>query len=181
MFSAMRLGHVIEVEPLGDFRLRIKFDDGRAGDHDFADLMKEPGSMLDPLRDPTYFARVYLDYGALTWPNGYDMCPDWLRMVASYAGEHFAEAHNSEQAFSGARGIPEVFSSPKNLAKEMNRGRDMLIEKGKLSHERAETAWVWQTRWRYIARICIGVSAIAFLIGVGWPLAYVTMGGSLTR
>jgi hypothetical protein len=43
--------------------------------------------MIAPLRDPEFFARVTLDYGAPTWPNGYDMCPDWLRMEMEKAGE----------------------------------------------------------------------------------------------
>jgi hypothetical protein len=27
---------------------------------------------VEPLRDPAYFARVFLDDGILTWPNGFD-------------------------------------------------------------------------------------------------------------
>jgi hypothetical protein len=42
---------------------------------------------IEPLRDPAYFARVRLDHGAPAWPNGYDMCPDWLRMETKAAGE----------------------------------------------------------------------------------------------
>jgi len=35
--------------------------------------------MIQPLKDPGYFARVFLDYGgAPTWPNGFDMAPDAL-------------------------------------------------------------------------------------------------------
>jgi hypothetical protein len=78
---------VTKVEPLGGFRLRIQFKDGATGEHDFADMMEQPGPMLDPLRDPTVFARVHLEYGAPTWPNGYDMCPDALRMDMEDAGE----------------------------------------------------------------------------------------------
>ena len=51
------------------------------GEHDFSDLVRQPGPMLDPLRDPPYFARVHLEFGTPTWPNGYDMCLDWLRMT----------------------------------------------------------------------------------------------------
>ena len=43
--------------------------------------------MVEPLRDPDYFARVFLDYGAPTWPNSFDMSPDWLRMNMEQAGE----------------------------------------------------------------------------------------------
>jgi hypothetical protein len=31
--------------------------------------------MVEPLKDPTYFARVFIKDGALTWPNGYDWDP----------------------------------------------------------------------------------------------------------
>ena len=81
------LNKVVKVESLGGFRLGIRFGDGSAGEHDFSNLVKEPGEMHEPLRDSAYFARVYLDHGALTWPNGYDMCPDWLHMTMEDAGE----------------------------------------------------------------------------------------------
>ena len=81
------LNEIIKVETLGGFRLGIYFQDGSFGEHDFTDLVKEPGEMREPLRDPAFFARVYLEYGALTWPNSYDMCPDWLRMTMETASE----------------------------------------------------------------------------------------------
>ena len=31
--------------------------------------------MAQPLLDPTFFAQVFLDCGAPTWPNGYDIAP----------------------------------------------------------------------------------------------------------
>ena len=43
------------------------------GERDFADVVAAGGPMLDPLRDPAYFARVSVDFGAPTWPNGYDL------------------------------------------------------------------------------------------------------------
>jgi hypothetical protein len=78
---------VVSVKPLGGHRLRVRFSDGSEGTHDFGVLVKEPGPVLVPLRDERYFARVFLEFGALTWPNGYDMCPDWLRMEMEAAGE----------------------------------------------------------------------------------------------
>ena len=81
------LNKVTNIEPLGGFRLAVRFQDGATGEHDFTALVQRPGPMLDPLRDPTYFASVALDHGAPTWPNGYDMCPDWLRMTLEEAGE----------------------------------------------------------------------------------------------
>jgi len=29
--------------------------------------------MIEPLKDPKFFARVFLQLGALTWPNGLDL------------------------------------------------------------------------------------------------------------
>ncbi len=81
------LTKVIRIDKLGDFRLRIHFSDGTAGEHDFSALINRGGEMREPLRDPAYFQRVFLDFGALTWPNGYDMAPDWLQMELQAAGE----------------------------------------------------------------------------------------------
>jgi len=86
-FPRSLLNEVTRVELLGGFRLRIRFQDGATAEHDFTAFANAPGQMREPLRDPAYFARVYLDNGALTWPNGYDMCPDWLRMTLEDAGE----------------------------------------------------------------------------------------------
>jgi len=61
------------------YRLHATFSDGTAGEFDFSALVAGTGPMGEPLRDPAYFARVFLEDGVPTWPNGFDMCPDWLR------------------------------------------------------------------------------------------------------
>ena len=81
------LAKVIRLEKLGGFKLRVAFNDGSEGVHDFADLLKEPGPMLEPLHDADYFARVFLEFGAPTWPNGFDIAPEWLRREMQAAGE----------------------------------------------------------------------------------------------
>ena len=83
---------VVSVKPLGGFRLHVRFSNGSEGTRDFNALVRERGAALEPLRDEAYFARVFLDFGALTWPNGYDMCPDWLRGEMEAAGELNGEA-----------------------------------------------------------------------------------------
>jgi hypothetical protein len=70
------LAKVVRLEKLSDFRLRVRFNDGSEGVHDFAAMVDEPGPMVDPLRDETYFARVFLEFGAPTWPNGFDLAPE---------------------------------------------------------------------------------------------------------
>ncbi len=81
------LAKVTDIENLGGFRLRVSFNDGSEGAHDFTALVNEPGPMLEPLRDEAYFARVFLEFGAPTWPNGFDIAPEWLRREMAAAGE----------------------------------------------------------------------------------------------
>jgi len=81
------LTKILRLEKLGDFQLRVRFSDGSEGVHDFAAMVSEPGPMLAPLRDKSYFARVFLEFGAPTWPNGSDIAPEWLRREMEAAGE----------------------------------------------------------------------------------------------
>jgi hypothetical protein len=81
------LTKIARLEKLGGFRLRVRFTDGSAGEHDFSAMVKEPGPMIEPLRDEAYFARVFLEFGAPTWPNGFDIAPEWLRREMDQAGE----------------------------------------------------------------------------------------------
>jgi hypothetical protein len=64
---------VVQVESRGGYRLALVFSDGTEGEQDFSDLIAEGGEMVEPLRDPTFFTRVFLDEGILTWPNGFDL------------------------------------------------------------------------------------------------------------
>ena len=81
------LTKVTHLEKLGAFRLRVRFSDASEGVHDFTAMVGEPGPMLEPLRDENYFARVFLEFGAPTWPNGFDIAPEWLRREMAAAGE----------------------------------------------------------------------------------------------
>jgi Protein of unknown function (DUF2442) len=81
------LTKVTRLERLGGFRLRVRFNDGSEGVHDFGAMVNEPGPMLEPLQREAYFGRVFLEFGAPTWPNGFDIAPEWLRREMAAAGE----------------------------------------------------------------------------------------------
>src|ERR1700722_6672507 len=85
--QVLMLTKVIHQGRLDGFRLRVGFNDGSEGVHDFSAMVEEPGPMLEPLRDQSYFARVFLEFGAPTWPNGFDIAPEWLRREMEAAGE----------------------------------------------------------------------------------------------
>ena len=83
----LRIVDVASVESVGGFRLRVRFSDGSAGEHDFATLIDEGGPMVKPLRDPAFFARVFVEMGVPTWPNGFDVDAINLHMSMEAAGE----------------------------------------------------------------------------------------------
>lgn len=81
------LTKVTRLEKLGGFRLRLRFNEGSEGVHDFSQMVQEPGPMMEPLSDEAFFNRVFLEFGAPTWPNGFDISPEWLRREMEAAGE----------------------------------------------------------------------------------------------
>jgi hypothetical protein len=81
-----KIVHVRKLQRLGDYRLKLWFTDGQVGEWDFSEVATRTGSMATPLRDPAYFDRVFLEMGALTWPNGYDWCPHALHTDMAAAG-----------------------------------------------------------------------------------------------
>jgi hypothetical protein len=83
---------VVSVKPLGGFKLRVAFSDGLAGVHDFSPTVARPGEMVRPLKDPAFFARVFVELGALNWPNGFDLDPIALHDRMAEAGELTREA-----------------------------------------------------------------------------------------
>jgi hypothetical protein len=73
------LTKVVELEVTPPYGLALRFNTGQRGSHDCSKLVQESGPMIEPLREPAFFARAFLEFGAPTWPNGFDMSPEWLR------------------------------------------------------------------------------------------------------
>ena len=69
---------LIEARLLGERLIELRFSDGLGGTWDATALLKRTGPLLKPLRDPVYFARFFIDAGALCWPNGLELSPDRL-------------------------------------------------------------------------------------------------------
>src|SRR4051794_24412769 len=74
---------VTNVEIIGDYFLRLTFDDGMQQEMDFEPLLYGP--VFNPLRDLKRFNQVKLnpDTGTIEWPTGADFNPtllhDWPR------------------------------------------------------------------------------------------------------
>ena len=82
------LDEIVRVEPLGDYRLRLWFDDGAEGIVDVAKCVTFTG-VFAPLSDQEEFSRVTVnaDLGTIVWPCGADLDPDVLH--AQITGESF--------------------------------------------------------------------------------------------
>jgi hypothetical protein len=78
MVAMAYLPAVAGVAVVGEYRLRLLFDDGTVGDGAFSS--RDWAGVFEPLRDPNYFAQVRVDPEASTivWPNGLDMAPEPL-------------------------------------------------------------------------------------------------------
>lgn len=75
-----------KLERLGAYRLRLWYNDGTSGVWDFSALAAETGPMVEPFNASAYFDRVFLEHGALTWPNGFDWSPEALHADMKAAG-----------------------------------------------------------------------------------------------
>ena len=86
------LVHVTGVRYLGDYRLWLQFSDGAEGEIDLEGELW--GEVFEPLKDPAYFAKVRLDADirTVTWPNGADLSPEFLRTNIQPAGASHAES-----------------------------------------------------------------------------------------
>ena len=74
------LPRVLEVEHLGEYRLRLTFSDGLVRELDFAGVIEGRSGVFEPLGEPAFFAQVTVDTvaGTIAWPNGVDLDPDVL-------------------------------------------------------------------------------------------------------
>jgi hypothetical protein len=83
---------VIEVKPLPQSCLWLRFHDGLEGFHDglegSVDLSGELwGPMFEPLKNPEVFQQVKVDpeLETVVWPNGADLAPEFLDEAAQQA------------------------------------------------------------------------------------------------
>lgn len=60
----------------GQFRIHLAFSNGLEGAVDFAQWLDGP--IFEPLKDPSYFQRFFIDGGTVAWPNGADIAPETL-------------------------------------------------------------------------------------------------------
>jgi hypothetical protein len=76
--------HITNAEYVGNYQVRVKFNDGREGVADLQTMVfdEKPGSVLAPLRDPAVFGQFALQHGTLCWPGEVDVAPEYIYFLA---------------------------------------------------------------------------------------------------
>ncbi|MDQ6956035.1 MAG: DUF2442 domain-containing protein [Mariprofundaceae bacterium] len=69
--------HVEDAKYIGEYRVWLIFNDGATGE---VDLVTELyGEVFEPLKDITFFKSFTLKGHTLSWSNGADFAPEFLR------------------------------------------------------------------------------------------------------
>lgn len=77
---------LVQIKPEGDAILWLSFSDGATARWSASDLIVRDTIMTRPLADPAYFARAFIESGALAWPNGFELSADALHRRLDASG-----------------------------------------------------------------------------------------------
>lgn len=78
---------IARLELMGGLKLRLTFSDGRVGVWNAQPLLSGKSTVLTtPLLNHSAFARVFIEAGALAWPNGLELSPWALYAEMNEAG-----------------------------------------------------------------------------------------------
>jgi hypothetical protein len=72
------LESVIKAKHIKDYKIWITFDDGKEGDIDLAQTLKNRGGVFRPLQNIKYFKNFKIQNDTLSWKNGADLAPESL-------------------------------------------------------------------------------------------------------
>ncbi|MDA0244278.1 MAG: DUF2442 domain-containing protein [Chloroflexi bacterium] len=77
--------HITQAEYLGDYRLKLFFNNGAIGHVDLeAELY---GEVFEPLLDGDLFQQFSITSRTIEWPNGADFAPEFLYDIANLIQE----------------------------------------------------------------------------------------------
>ena len=77
---------LVHLRITGPDTLELAFSDGSHAKWSAADLIARDTIMTRPLSQPTYFARAFIEAGALAWPNGFELSGTSLHRRLAEAG-----------------------------------------------------------------------------------------------
>jgi hypothetical protein len=95
---------VIRAEHRGGYRIHVQFNDKTEKTIDFACWLEGP--VFEPLKDPDYFRKFFLDGGSIAWPNGADIAPETLYEYREPPSSNKTRPHPSNARVNTARPQP---------------------------------------------------------------------------
>lgn len=69
--------HVTQAKYIEEYKVWLSFNDGAEGEIDLTSELH--GEVFEPLKDKTFFKSFTLDGHTLSWSNGADFAPEFLR------------------------------------------------------------------------------------------------------
>lgn len=69
--------HVTAAKYLGDYKIWLSFNDGAQGEIDLSSELD--GGIFKPLKEKAFFKSFVLEGRTLSWKNGADFAPEFLR------------------------------------------------------------------------------------------------------
>jgi Protein of unknown function (DUF2442) len=82
----MSMIELVHIKVAGDQLLDLAFSDGATARWSAETLIARDTVLTRPLTDPAYFARAFIEAGALAWPNGLELSPMALHRRLDEAG-----------------------------------------------------------------------------------------------
>ena len=83
---------IVGLSVAGDRALDLLFSDSSSARWHADDIIARDTVMTRPLADAHYFARAFIECGALAWPNGLEFSPDALHRELAASGALFRKA-----------------------------------------------------------------------------------------
>jgi hypothetical protein len=77
---------LVRIEVAGERALDLTFSDGSTGRWSAEPIIGCDTVLTRPLEDPAYFARAFIEAGALAWPNGLEFSGHSLHAKLDEAG-----------------------------------------------------------------------------------------------
>ena len=72
----MMFTEVVSAEYMGDYRIRLKFNDNVVKTVNLAPWLR--GVVFEPLKNVDFFKRFSVRFNTIEWENGADLAPEFL-------------------------------------------------------------------------------------------------------
>ena len=72
--------HITEAKYVKDFQVWLSFNDGTSGKVDLSNELD--GEVFEPLKDKSFFRSFKIEGHTLSWDNGADFAPEFLKELA---------------------------------------------------------------------------------------------------